>query len=145
MPRKAAKQTTANPLPIDGQLETDRQDVRAPLVRRIATSYPELTTAAVARRVGVSPQYAGRVLKRFYAHTQQDLRVYQENKADIYDATAQRFIESVTPEKLAKTPATSAIIAVGILHDKAALLRGQATGINVSVLLDVASMIRRDE
>ena len=119
----------------------------APAIRRIATSYPELTGRAIARRVGVSPAYVSQVLTRFMSTTAEDLRDFQENKADIYDAMAQRFLESVTSEKLAKTPATSAIVAVGILHDKSALLRGQPTNINVQVIGDVLELIRarRDE
>ena len=35
-----------------------------------------------------------------------------------------------------------AVTAAAILEDKARLVRGQATGINVSVLLDVAESIR---
>jgi len=118
---------------------------KAAMIRRLKTSYPELTAGSIARKVGCSPQNVNRVLKRFLAHSEEDLREFQQNTADIYDATKQRFLESITPEKLEKLPATSAVIAAGILHDKAALMRGQATGINVQVLLDVASMLRRDD
>ena len=53
-----------------------------------------------------------------------------------------RLLLSVTDKKINKTSAVQAITGVAILEDKIRLARGQATGINVSVLLDVAAAIR---
>jgi hypothetical protein len=84
-------------------------------------------------------------LSKFLAeHTEDDLRAFQDNKADVYDAIQQRCLESVTSEKLRKTSAPGLVTAAAILEDKGRLLRGQATGINVQVLLDVAEMIRNE-
>ena len=119
---------------------------KAPLIRKLATRYPELSHSAIARRVGCTPQNVSAALKKFLSgHDEEELRDFQLHKADVYDALNMRFLESVTPEKLEKVPAGTAIISAGILHDKAALMRGQATGINVEVLLDVAKLIRRDD
>jgi hypothetical protein len=78
-------------------------------------------------------------------HTEDDLRAFQDNKADVYDAIQQRCLESVTSEKLRKTSAPGLVTAAAILEDKARLIRGQATGINIQVLMDVAEMIRNED
>ena len=49
---------------------------------------------------------------------------------------------SLTRDKIEKTKPMEAITGAAILIDKARLVRGQATGINVNVLLDVAEAIR---
>jgi len=78
-------------------------------------------------------------------HTDEELRDYQENKADILDAKGYQLIESMTQKKIEKMSAGAAAVAFGILFDKRALLVGDATSnVNVRVLLDVAGMIRRD-
>lgn len=105
--------------------------------------YPELTEAQIAKRVGCSPSNVHQVLKAFLGkNSAKQLREFQENKADIYDALQLRTLKSVTEAKLAKTPALAAITGAAILEDKARLVRGQATSINVNALLDVADMLR---
>jgi hypothetical protein len=76
--------------------------------------------------------------------TEAELHDFQANKADIYDAVQMRALASVTQAKLQKSSAPALVTAAAILEDKARLVRGQATGINVQVLLDIAEMIRRD-
>ena len=53
----------------------------------------------------------------------------------------------VKPAKISKMSVSAAIVSAAILHDKAALLRGLPTGINVTVIGDVLELIRakRDE
>lgn len=145
MPKKRKSELNPNRQTID--TPSVKVGNRAPIIRRLHTSYPELTIGGIARRVGVSKQYTGRVLRRFMAHTEEDLRDYQENKADIYDAIQQQILESATPAKISKMSVSAAIVSAAILHDKAALLRGQPTGINVQVIGDVLELIRakRDE
>lgn len=112
----------------------------------MALRYPELSKSEIARHAGVSPQYASQVVESFLGDNSiEKLREFQQNTADVYDTLKMRVLESVTSEKLDKMQAYPAIVSAGILHDKAALLRGQATSMNVNVLLDVAKMIRRDE
>ena len=139
---------------IDGQSAVNPQVIltpppfgsRAAAIRRDATRFPNIKPSALARRVGCSRQHASRVLADFLTpHTDDELRQFQENKADILDSKAYQIVESMTPEKIAKTSLSALAVSFGILYDKAALVRGQATGINLTVLMDVASMIRRDD
>lgn len=119
---------------------------RAALIRRMKCRYPELSEAQIGRRVGCSRQNVNQVLAAFLdGHSEAELRDFQAQKADIYDAIQQRALECVTSAKLQKSSAPSLVTAAAILEDKARLVRGQATGINVQVLMDVASMIRREE
>ena len=74
--------------------------------------------------------------------TADDLQGFQAHKADIYDALQHRLLSTV-PSKIAKAPLMAVVTSAAILEDKARLVRGQATGINVSVLLDVAEAIRQ--
>jgi hypothetical protein len=119
---------------------------RAAAIRRDKRRYPDLGPSALAKRAGCSRQNASRVLSSFLTpHTDEELRDYQENKADILDAKGYQLIESMTQKKIEKMSAGAAAVAFGILFDKRALLVGDATSnVNVRVLLDVAGMIRRD-
>jgi len=137
-------ESAANPQLIGHQSSAHKLS-RAAMIRRIATSYPKITQRAIARRVGCSQQNVHKVLKRFLAHSEKDLQDFQARKADVYDSLQLRFLESVTDEKIAKMAPKDAIIGAAILEDKARLVRGQATGINIQVLLDVAAMIRRED
>ena len=71
-----------------------------------------------------------------------DLREYQENKADIFDALQKRIMSSITEADIAKAPLMARVTAGAILEDKARVIRGQATGINVTVLMDAIDAIR---
>jgi len=71
-----------------------------------------------------------------------DLRQFQDNQADAFDAVAMRSLLSITPKKLATASAVQLMTAAAIATDKARLVRGQATGINVNVLMDVVEAIR---
>jgi hypothetical protein len=138
-----SSELAANPQQISSP--APRHGERAAKIRRLATSYPELSQAAIAKRVGCTIGNVYGVLKRFLGDTSEgELREFQENKADVYDALQRQCLESVTQAKLTKTSAPALVTAAAILEDKARLVRGQATGINVQVLLDVAGMIRRD-
>jgi hypothetical protein len=53
------------------------------------------------------------------------------------------WLRLVTSAKLQKASAGSLVTAAAILEDKARLIRGQATSINVQALLEVAELIRR--
>ena len=116
---------------------------RAAMIRKLHLRYPDLTPSELAKRVGVSRQGARSVLSTFLSNkTDGELRDFQESKADVYDALQLRILESVTAKKLANTSAPGLVTAAAILEDKSRLIRGMATGINVNVLMDVASMLR---
>lgn len=105
--------------------------------------HPELSHSQIARRVGCSPSNVTCVLKTFLGkNSDAQLADFQDNKADIYDAIQHRVLASITDKKLGKTGVRDAVVAAGILEDKARLVRGQATGINVTVLMDVVEAIR---
>lgn len=120
-----------------------RRKGTAPAIRRLKEKYPEMSERAIALRVGCSPSNVHTVLSAYLGDTSvEDLRGYQENRADIFDAIGSRALASITPEKLAKASPAELTTVMGILYDKSRLERGQATGINVSVLMDVAQAIR---
>ena len=149
MPRRSIK-------PVPGQIVRSRptlresvavppKGVRAALIRRTKLRYPELSESQIARHVGCSPSNVHQVLKSFLVdRSEAELHDFQANKADIYDAVQLRALASVTQAKLQKSSAPALVTAAAILEDKARLVRGQATGINVQVLLDVAEMIRNE-
>lgn len=115
----------------------------APRIRKMKLRHPELSHADIAKRVGCVPSNVTAVLKRFMGKGSEDnLRTFQENKADVYDALQHRLLSSITDAKLSKAPAVSLITGAAILEDKARLVRGLATGINVNVLMDVVEALR---
>ena len=120
-----------------------RRTGKAPAIRKLAIKYPDLSEAEIAKQVGCDPANVHRVLVRFRStYTESELADFQENKADIYDAIQLRAIGSITDEKLTKTSVKDLAIAAGIWEDKARVIRGQATQINVSVLLDAVNLAK---
>jgi hypothetical protein len=116
---------------------------KAPLIRKMKLKYPELNSREIARRVGCSAQNVDQVLARFLdGHSQDEIREFSEKKAEIYDALQMRLLESITKENIEKTRVYPRVVAAGILEDKARTIRGQATGINVSVLVDLVEAIK---
>ena len=97
----------------------------------------------IARTVGCTPQNVSQVLSAFLEGCSgADLTDFQSNKSDIYDALQKRILESVTTEKLEKVAVRDAIVAAAILEDKARVIRGQATGINMIQLVDLVEAIK---
>jgi hypothetical protein len=113
-------------------------------IRREKLRYPELSEGQIAKRVGCDPANVHRVLKRFMGKkiSDDDLRQFQEDKANVFDALQHRALMSVTDAKLAKTAVRDLAVAAGIWEDKARTIRGQATQINVNVLLDAVQAVR---
>ncbi len=115
----------------------------APRIRKLKLRHPELSNSEIARTVGCSPTNVTDVLKTFLGtQSTTDLQAFQETKADIYDAIQHRVLASVTPEKIAKAGLAESVTAAAILEDKARLVRGQATSINVNVLWQAIDAIR---
>jgi hypothetical protein len=115
----------------------------APKIRALKAKYPEMSSSQIAEKVGCRANNVRAVLSSYLAGTSEEaLREYQENRGDILDAVQHRALLNITPEKLAKASPAELMTVFGISYDKARLERGQATGINVSVLLDVAQAIR---
>lgn len=116
----------------------------APAIRIAKLQYPELTNAQIAKRVGCDPANVHRVLKRFLGknNTAQDLQDYKQHKGDIWDSVAMRAVMSIDDAKLSKSSASQLMMVAGIAFDKSQLTHGQATQINVSVLLDLVQAAR---
>jgi len=124
------------------EASTTKRDL-APTIRRMAVQYPELSNSQIARTVGCTPQNVSCVLSTFLAGTSPEaLADFQNSKADVYDALQQRLLQSVTQDKIDKTKPMEAVTAAAILEDKSRLVRGQATGINVNILLDIVDAMR---
>ena len=125
------------------RVDKRQRDAVAPLIRKMAIKYPELSNAEIARTVGCTPQNVSYTLSKYLADTSpEQLQHFQDNRADIFDAITMRSLLSITPQKLGNSQAIQLATIAGITHDKSQVLRGQATGINVNVLLDVAAAIR---
>ncbi len=117
----------------------------APQIRKMAILYPELTHSEIARAVGCNPSNVTIVLKTFLGNTSEEsLREFQSNKADVYDALQQRLLLSITQEKIDKTKPMEAITGAAILEDKARLVRGQATSINMTAVVDLIEVMRAE-
>ncbi len=113
------------------------------MIRQLAIRHPELSHSDIARTVGCDPANVTGVLKTFLGtYSREALADFQENKGDIFDAIQQRILGSITDEKIAKAGLTESVTAAAILEDKARLVRGQATGINVSVMLQMVDAIK---
>lgn len=112
-------------------------------IRKIKLRNPELGATKIAELVGCNPSNVTRVLKTFNGDIQKDeLQNFQQNKADYYDRLQLRFLGSIRDDEILKTNVGTRVISAGILYDKGALTRGQATQINVNVLLDAVQAIR---
>lgn len=112
-------------------------------IRRLKKANPSASNTLIAKAVGCSQANVSTVLTRFLGkHSQEELRDFQQSQPDILDALKMRTLESITTAKLAKASASSLATTFGILYDKSALQHGQATGMNVVVLMDVAQAIR---
>lgn len=113
-------------------------------IRKMKLDYPDLNEAQIARAVGCDPANVHGVLRRFLGRgqSQAELRQFQEDKANIFDALQHRALMSISDAKLKKTAVRDLAVAAGIWEDKARTIRGQATQVNVSVLLDLVSAAR---
>lgn len=123
--------------PVIQRPERGRHTGKAPLIRKLKIRHPELSEAEIAKVANCDPANVHRVLSRFRTtYSQSELADFQESKAEIYDAMQLRALGSITDESLQNASVRDLAVAAGIWEDKARVIRGQATSINVSVLLD---------
>jgi hypothetical protein len=116
---------------------------KAPAIRALKRRYPDLSNTEIARKVDCDESNVRSVLRRFgYTLPVETLRKFQDNKADVYDALQHRLLESITDDKLSKMQPYPAVVATGILEDKARTIRGQATGINATLIVDLVELLR---
>ena len=115
----------------------------APTIRKLKLKYPELGNTEIANKVGCDESNVRRVLRAFLGdNTDADLREFQESKAEIYDALQHRLLQSITDVDIGKAQLYPRVVSASILEDKARVIRGQATQINVSVLVDLVEAIK---
>jgi len=116
----------------------------APQIRALHLRYPEMSHAQIADRVGCHRSNVYRVLDRFLSDdvTEGALREYQDNRANVWDAITLRALMSINDTKLAKSSASALMMVAGIAHDKSQALRGEATSIDVHVLVDAVRQCR---
>eukprot|EP00697_Spironema_sp_BW2_P006527 gnl/Spiro4/1982_TR945_c0_g1_i1.p6 gnl/Spiro4/1982_TR945_c0_g1~~gnl/Spiro4/1982_TR945_c0_g1_i1.p6 ORF type:complete len:140 (-),score=13.54 gnl/Spiro4/1982_TR945_c0_g1_i1:182-601(-) len=113
------------------------------MIRAEKRKRPYLKNSEIARKVGCDPALVHRVLKDFLGPSSvEDLKEFQTNKADIFDAMQLRIHKSINDADIAKAPLLARVTAGAILEDKARTIRGQATQVNVTLLLDAVSAIR---
>jgi hypothetical protein len=117
----------------------------AAAIRKLAVQFPELSQGEIAREVGCHPTNVHKVLKHFRGVKDQafELKDFQESKAEIYDQLQARILGSISDADLLKAPLQARVTSAAILEDKARVIRGQATQINVSVLLDAVQAIKQ--
>lgn len=129
---------------IDAPKVSGRHTGVAPAIRRMKMRYPEMSEVQIARRVGCDPANVHRVLTRFLGEklTEDEHRAITENTADVFDRLSNRMLISITDEEIAKAQLLPRVTSAAILHDKARTIRGQATQVNVTVLLDAVQAIR---
>ena len=129
---------------IDAPKVSGRHTGVAPAIRRMKMQYKELSEAQIAKRVGCDPANVHRVLKRFLGAgiTDQDQEAFQNNTADVFDRLTHRFLASITDEDIAKAQLLPRVTSAAILHDKARTIRGQATGINAVMMMDVVEALK---
>ena len=130
----------------DGILSTPAKGDRAAEIRYLYEKYPEISQAAIARRVGCSESNVSQVLKYYLQDiATEELDEFRGDKANICEVIQHRLLSSITQDKLDKTPAVSLITGFAIMEDKIRLMRGQPTSIHVHALIDVLELIRAQE
>lgn len=107
-------------------------------------SYPELSEAQIAKRVGCSAANVHSVLARFLGDsiTEDDHKAFTENQADVLGRVKHRILMSITNADIEKASLLQKATAFGIIHDKDQVLRGNATTIGVTVLMDAVEAVR---
>ena len=130
----------------DGILAPPAKGDRAAEIRYLYEKYPEISQAAIARRVGCSESNVSQVLKAYLQDVlPEELDEFRGDKANICEVIQHRLLSSITQDKLDKTPAVSLITGFAIMEDKIRLMRGQPTSIHVHALVDVLDMLRGRE
>ena len=94
-----------------------------------------------AKIQGCDPSNITRVLQRYGAKEVQTTE-FKNHRAEILAGLQERILSCITDKEIKKAAFGTKIVTAGILYDKERLERGQATSINVEVLLDVLEAIR---
>ena len=117
---------------------------RAEHIRLLHDQYPAMPHSVIADKVGCDQANVHQVIKRYAKRTSlEKLREFQANRADIFDAVSSDALLSITDTHLSNASALQLMTISAIAYDKARLERGQATSINVSALVDVATLLRQ--
>lgn len=108
-------------------------NVKAAIKARLAGQ----TYSQIAAAQGVDTSRIFRHIKPLmsaFPHADQ-LHEYQEKQAEVFDAVATGIVSSISNQDLEKATLQQKVTSIGILTDKARLIRGQSTNNTMSVLL----------
>jgi len=118
----------------------------APLICKMKLENPSLSNHAIAQHLKCSDANVCNVLQKFAGrYSQEQIEDFKNNRADVFAGIGMRMLGSITEAKLKKTSAVQLVTGAAILYDKERLERGQATGINVTALVDVAELLRNQQ
>lgn len=98
---------------------------------------------AVAQALGRSPHTIKKFLR--IPEVARQVNVQKAELAALFDDVAHRSLTSISDEDVHKASLLQKLTSAGIAVDKALLLRGQPTGIDVHVLINMAAMLRGDQ
>jgi hypothetical protein len=132
---------------IEANVDT-RPDARntgaAKIVRRLKRRYPDLSAAEIARKAGCSRANAHKVIQQFMTAGQDEATIedYRQSEATALDAVRMKLLMAIDDAKIAKSSAYQLGGMFSLLFDKAQLIRGHATSINVHFLLDAVEAVR---
>jgi IS30 family transposase len=90
---------------------------------------------AIGKELGRSDKTIKKALTRS-PEVIQEVKDIKAELAERYQAEARRILDSINDKDIEKASLQNKAVSSGILLDKALLLKGEATSINVSVLLD---------
>ena len=110
-------------------------------VRTVALAKKGLTHGEIARLQGCDRSNISKVLQR-YGVEERRVNKYKEYRADILAGLQDRLLSSIPDSDIQKSGMYTRVVSAGILYDKERLERGQATSVNINVLVDLAEAIR---
>lgn len=123
-----------------------RKGERAAQIRQLKARYPELTQAAIAKKVGCHPDNVYQVLRRFSGRDDvTEFDDFRANKTDAFEAVQYRALSSLTDEHYANASLQQIVTSAAIIQDKLQLMNGLPTSIHVTALLDIADLLRKSE
>ncbi len=127
--------------PIDQSKESHKGSAKR--IRSLKARHPDMPAREIAKRAGCGQRNVYAVLQQLRrGRTPEQLKQYQDHRGDAFDSVAVDALLSITPAKLAKASAPALMMVAGTAFDKSQLAHGLATGINVTVLMDVVDAIR---
>ena len=115
-------------------------------IRLLHDRFPNMSNTAIANKVGCDESNVRRVLQRYVRDCSiEELRDFQANQGDIYDAIQHKALSSITDTALAKCNALQLVTVAAVAMDKSRLVRGQPTALHAHILVDVLDLLRHKD